>query len=185
MAANRKSSTATTQPTMQSTWREKLHNGVAVYIRPISKEDEANERRFIEQLSPESRHYRFFFGIKTPSPQLLKLLTDVDHQHTEAFIALIDKDGEEQEIGVARYALDADGQSCECAVVVSDEWQQEDVGTLLMQHLTDVARSRGIQRMYAIEAHDNTWIRTLAKSLGFSGKTDPDDATQIIYTLNL
>ncbi len=175
----------TTSQTIQTTWREKLDNGVEVFIRPISKEDESRERQFIESLSPKTRSYRFFEGMKSPSPKLLKQLTDIDHQNSEALIALIDKDGEELEIGVARYALTSDDNTCECALVVGDEWQNSNLGVILMQHLIDIARQRGIQKLYAIEAWENTWIRNIDKALGFVCKSDPGDATRIICTLDL
>lgn len=75
------------------------------------------ELDFFCRLSPESRHQRFLGGISTEHPrqELVDKLLDIDHSRDEAFIALVGEGEEQKEIGVARYALDADGRACECA----------------------------------------------------------------------
>ncbi|MGA9342405.1 MAG: GNAT family N-acetyltransferase [Rhodanobacteraceae bacterium] len=166
-------------------WKENLRDGTTVLIRPISEEDVELERRFIEQLSPQSSRFRFLGQIKNASPELLKQFTHLDHAREVAFVALIDDGGSQREIGVSRYSSRADGLSCECAVAVSDEWQNRGLGTLLMQHLIEVARRHHIEVMYSLDARDNQAMRELADHLGFERKQDPDDATQVLHTLDL
>jgi L-amino acid N-acyltransferase YncA len=57
------------------------------------------------------------------------------------------------------------------------------MGTLLMRHLIDNARARGVQEMVSLDAADNTEMRALADYLGFSREADPLDATQVIHRL--
>jgi GNAT superfamily N-acetyltransferase len=102
-----------------------------------------------------------------------------------AFVALVHREGEKREIGVARYSTSADGGTCECAVTVSDDWRNRGLGTLLMRHLIDVARSRGVRSMMSIDEADNTGMRDLAKFFGFRRKSDPDDRSLVIHTLKL
>jgi GNAT superfamily N-acetyltransferase len=166
-------------------WKEKLRNGTTVLIRPICDDDVELERRFIEELSPQSRRFRFLGEIKTASPELLKQFTHVDHASEVAFVALMADGADRREIGVSRYSARADGLSCECAVAVSDEWHNQLLATLLMQHLIDVARQRGIECMYSVDSVDNQPMRDLAEHLGFQRKPDPNDATQVLHTLDL
>jgi GNAT superfamily N-acetyltransferase len=166
-------------------WKEKLRDGSRVLIRPIRGEDAALERRFIETLSPQSRRFRFLGGLKAPSAALLEQLTHPDVQHEAAFVALVADGAEKREIGVARFSARPDGLACECAVVVSDDWQQRGIATLLMRHLIDLARARGIECMYSVDAADNAAMRDLAAHLGFVRKPDPDDATQVLHALDL
>jgi GNAT superfamily N-acetyltransferase len=168
-----------------SQWTEELRDGTTVLIRPITDEDVTLERRFIEGLSPQSSRFRFLGEIKTPSPELLRQFTHLDHATEVAFVALIQDGSVEREIGVSRYSARTDGLSCECAVAVSDEWQQKGLATLLMQHLIDVARQRGIMSMYSVDASDNVAMRDLADHLGFQRTSDPNDATQVIHSLDL
>jgi GNAT superfamily N-acetyltransferase len=169
----------------ESKWIEKLRDGTTVSIRPITDEDVTLERRFIEGLSPQSSRFRFLGEIKTPSPEQLRQFTHLDHASQAAFVALITDGAGDREIGVSRYSARTDGLSCECAVAVSDEWQQRGLATLLMGHLIDLARQKGIVSMYSIDASDNFAMRDLAEHLGFQRKTDPDDASQVIHTLDL
>lgn len=166
-------------------WKEKLRDGTTVLIRPIRQGDIELEREFIERLSPQTRRFRFLGEIKSPSPGLLRQLTKLDPARDVAFVALIADGSEKREIGVCRFSTRADGLSCECAVTVSDEWQHQGLATILMGHLIDVARQRGIECMYSIDSNDNQGMRDLAEHLGFQRKADPADATQVLHTLDL
>jgi len=166
-------------------WKEKLRDGTTVLIRPIRAEDAAIERRFIETLSPQSRRFRFLGEIKTPSAALIEQLTHPNPDRDAAFVALVADGAEKREIGVARFSARPDSASCECAVAVADDWQHRGLGTLLMRLLIDVARTRGIECMYSVDAADNSAMRELAAHLGFARKPDPSDATQVLHTLDL
>ncbi|MDR3387595.1 MAG: GNAT family N-acetyltransferase [Rudaea sp.] len=166
-------------------WTEKLRDGTHVLVRPIRKSDASIERTFIERLSPESRHFRFLGYFKSPSDELVKRMTDIDDERDMAFVALVHDEGEKKEVGVSRYSVATDGTSCECAVAVADEWHGRGLGALLMRHLIEVARSRGIKKMCSIDSSDNSGMRDLAAYLGFKRQTDPDDVHQVLYTLSL
>ena len=166
-------------------WKEKLRNGSTVLVRAIHAADVDLERRFIEDLSPESRRFRFLGAVKQPSQALLEQLTHPDPSSELALIALIADGAQKREVGVARFSARADGRACECAVVVSDAWHNQGLATILMQHLIEVARRRGIERMYSVDAMDNQPMRDLAEHLGFRREVDPTDATQVLHTLDL
>lgn len=166
-------------------WTETLRDGTHVLIRPIHAADAALEKHFIERLSPASRRYRFLGAIGEPSDELLRRLTDIDYRRDAAFVALVHRDGEKREIGVSRFSLGADGKSCECAVAVADEWQHRGLGVVLMRHLIEVARARGIRSMVSYDAADNAAMRELAGFLGFRRTPDPDDPRQVVHTLLL
>lgn len=166
-------------------WTDTLADGTRILIRPIHKEDAALERTFLKRLSPESRRLRFLGQMSEPSDELVHNLTDIDYRRDMAFVALVHREGEKREIGVARYSTSADGKTCECAVTVSEDWRNRGLGTLLMRHLIDVARSRGVRSMMSIDEADNLGMRDLAKFFGFRRKRDPDDPTLVIHTLIL
>lgn len=185
-------STATGRPISRSNrvpaalhWDEKLADGTLVSIRPIRKSDATLERAFIKRLSPETRRMRFLGQLSEPSDDLVRALTDIDYRRDMAFVALVDDKGKPREIGVSRYSTSPDGTICECAVTVSDEWQKKGLGTLLMRHLIDVARSRGIRTMMSLDTAGNLPMRDLAKFLGFKRRMDPQDPSQVIHTLAL
>lgn len=166
-------------------WSETLRDGRHVLIRPITPQDHAAERAFLEGLSMEARRFRFLGQMKCPSEALIDRLTDIDHVHEVAFAAVVADDSRERIVGVSRYSTDQEGTSCECAVTVSDEWQHHGLGTLLMRHLIEVARARGIRRMYSIDSAENVHMGDLARFLGFKTRVDPEDRTQVIHELTL
>lgn len=166
------------------TWTEQLRDGTHVLIRPIHVRDAPMERRFIEALSPDSRHFRFLDSMQSPSDALLKQLTDIDHATDAAFVAVIVDGAKEHEVGVARFSAAADASDCEFAVTVGDEWQRKGLGTLLMKHLLEVARSRGIRSLHSSDAADNGSMRKFAEHLHLKHERDPNDPTQILYSVD-
>jgi GNAT superfamily N-acetyltransferase len=165
--------------------QETLNDGTRVIIRPIHEHDGELERRFIEALSPTSRRFRFLDTMLSPSEALIKQMTKVDQKRDAAYIAVIDVDGSEREIGVARFYAAPDGHDCEFAVTVADVWQMKGLGTLLVARLIEVARSRGITQMHSSDASDNTSMRKFAEHLNFQHVRDPEDATRVLYSVDL
>ena len=183
--AHRKALVPTPPSADSPRWTETLSDGTRILVRPLRKSDAELERAFIKRLSPESRRMRFLGQMNEPSDALIKSLTDLNPRRDVAFIALVHRDNEKREIGVSRYQTSPDGRICECAVTVSDEWQKKGLGTLLMRHLIEVARSRGIHKMISIDAADNLQMRDLARFLGFRRQVDPQDPTEVVHILTL
>ncbi len=163
---------------------ETLTDGSHVLVRPIQPTDVELERRFIEELSPESRRYRFLCGMRSPSEALLRHLTQIDPARDAALIALADDGQDIREVGVARFSARPDGRA-DVAVTVSDDWRLRGLGTALLRRLIDLARQRGIAELVSVDPADNHPMRKFAESLGFSRNRDPEDATQVIHSLSL
>lgn len=163
-------------------WSEKLRDGTSVTIRPISRADLGREREFIESLAPQSRRFRFLGQIGQPSDQLLAQLTDVDYLHDVAFAAVVADDAEGRFIGVGRYNTTPGGIASECAVAVLDEWHNRGLGTVLMKHLMQVARARGICFMYSLDSAENVAMADLANHLGFDRRVDRDDPSLVVHS---
>jgi GNAT superfamily N-acetyltransferase len=166
-------------------WTETLRDHTRVVIRPLTRKDAAREREFIESLSPESLRFRILGQVRHPSIELIQQLTDIDYQRDVAFAAVVPHDGDERILGVSRYSTSADGVSCECAVTVLDDWHRKGLGTLLMRHLIEVARARGIVFMVSVDSAENVEMGDLARYLGFSTEHDPQDASQVVHRLVL
>jgi len=164
-------------------WTDLLPDQRHILIRPIGKQDADAERKFIESLSPEARRHRFLGQVRRPSSEMITQFTDLDYVHDVAFAAVIADGEKDQFVGVSRYTTTADGTDCEYAITIQDEWQNSGLSTLLMKHLIDVARSRGIKRMWSLDSAENVAGFDLAHSLGFQHDQDPDDPSQVIFSL--
>lgn len=172
-------------PATAMRWRQRLADGTPVTIRGIRKQDAVFERAFLQRLSEESRHNRFVTLVRSPVNGTLDRLTDIDFPNEIGFIALIDDERGEIEIGTGMYRSDPNGESCHCAVAIDDQWRRRGLGTLLMGHLIDAARANGKRRMYAAGAVACEKSHRLASRLGFRRVPDPEDPAAVIYELEL
>jgi acetyltransferase len=108
---------------LEDGWQAMLRGSDRVLERPIHAQDIELARRFIQGLSPSSRRFRFLEAMSSPSDALLTQLTRIDSSTDVAYVAVIGKGSEERQVGAARFSARADGDDCEFAVTVSDEWQ--------------------------------------------------------------
>jgi len=83
-------------------WVETLPDQSTVVIRPLLPGDATAEREFIEDLSPESRRYRFLGQVANPSQALIAQLTNVDFSHDVALAATVPEHGRDRFVGVGR-----------------------------------------------------------------------------------
>jgi len=142
------------------------NQGPPVTLRPIRPEDAAIEQAFVQSLSAESRQLRFMNAMRELTPVMLARFTQIDYDREMALIATIEDNGE-REIGVVRYVTNPDGESCEFALVVADEWQRRGLGRRMMTLLIDVARARGLREMIGHVLAENRSMLRLSESLGF------------------
>ena len=153
-------------PELETTWQ--LPDGTDVTVRPIRPEDAEIEQDFVQNLSPESKYFRFMQSMDRLTPMMLARFTQIDYDREMALVAVINEHTPEARIlGVARYVSNPDRQSCEFALTVADAWQQKGLGRQLMQRLMTVARDRGIEIMQGDVLSQNSKMLRLCERLGF------------------
>jgi len=145
----------------------KLADGTEITLRPIRPEDADIEQEFVKELSATSRYFRFMGTIRELTPSILARFTQIDYDREMAFVAVRTTNGREEEIAVARYVTNPDGQTCEFAVVVADKWQRRGLGLRLMKQLINVARERAFRTMISYVMSDNIGMLALCSRLGF------------------
>jgi acetyltransferase len=154
--------------------KSQLNDGTDILIRPIRPEDAEMEARFVRELSKEAKYFRFMNSLRELSQEMLVRFTQIDY-HDEMALIAVTADSEEQ-IGVARYTTNVDKESCEFALVVSDQWQGRGIAHQLMSKLMEIARERNLQRMQGQVLSENTKMLELVASLNFRVTSDPEDA---------
>ena len=165
------------------TWT--LDDGKKLSLHHIAPGDTVKEQAFVRKLSAQSRYFRFHGSIKELNKKDLEKFTNPDPLNTEALIILYKGEIKEEEIAVARFIIDADGKSCEFAIVVADEWQKRGIGAKLLASLIKHAQSRGIKRIYGSVLENNSGMRQFVKGLGFEESKDPDDDSDLLVTKNI
>jgi len=162
-----------------------LADGTEVTLRPIRPEDAQVEREFVNGLSGQSRYLRFMYALSEITPAMLARFTQIDYDREMALVAVTTRDGREEEIGVARYAMLHDGESCEFAIVVGDAWQGKGLARRLLKALIEVARGRRLRVMHGVVLAENTRMLKLVRAVGFEVRPDPDDERLMRVRLDL
>jgi acetyltransferase len=154
-------------------------DGTDVTIRPIRPEDAEIEQEFVRNLSPQSRYFRFMRTLAELTPEMLVRFTQIDYDREMAFLACVEREGREVEVGVARYVTNPDGRTCEFAVVIADEWQGKGIASRLMTELMRVARERGLAVMEGEILAANARMLQLVRGLGFAIGTGDDPEVRV------
>jgi acetyltransferase len=94
-------------------------------------------------------------------------------------IAVTVEQGKEIELGVARFAINPDGDSCEFALVVADKMQGKGLGQKLMVSLMEAARGKGLNTIEGEVLSNNHNMLKLMTRLGFATKTSEEDKSII------
>ena len=162
-----------------------LPTGERLEVRPIRPEDADLERAFFAGLSDESRYRRFMQHLSELTPQMLARFTQLDYDRELALIALAATSSVPAIVGVARYVGSPDRESAEFAITVADAWHGRGLGRALMRSLIDWAARRGFRRIVGTVLASNEPMLKLATALGFRTERDPNDAGQVVVTLEL
>jgi GNAT superfamily N-acetyltransferase len=150
---------------MRTGFVHRLTDGTEVTIRMLRPGDRAAFLAGFEALSPESRYLRFFTAMpRLPDAALQRLLNTDGTDH--AALAAWCRSGVDTIVGVARFIrLRTGGDTAEVAVVVVDHMQRRGIARLLLAHLADAARERGIRRFRAEVLSANHAVRALVHDL--------------------
>jgi GNAT superfamily N-acetyltransferase len=145
--------------------------GRAVHIRNIQPSDTALLVDLFKRLSAETIRRRFFAAPPSLPDEVIReravQMADLDAHTQAARVAVVDEDGHERIVGVARLACDADDHTvAEIALVVRDDYQGEGLGRALFEDLEQLARSRGLRCLSALVQAENTTMRRLLQSAG-------------------
>ena len=157
-----------------------LRDGTPVALRPILPSDRERLRQGFDELSEESRRYRFLGPIATLNENQLAYLTDVDHVNHIAWGALDLSRPDAPGFGVARFIrLPAHPNVAEFSLTVLDTIQGHGLGSLLFAVLYALAPTVGIDTLRGVIARDNDrmtrWMRQLGAVLV------EDDGSELVY----
>lgn len=147
---------------------EMLRDGTQLHIRAIRPDDKQALVDLFERLSPQTVYYRFHGVKKSLSSEELVYLTELDFHRQAALVAILSVDGEDQIVGVGRYAgaPRAPEHRAEVALTVEDAHQGRGIGSLLLKHLMGVARAEGVTELDAYVLAENRNMLRLFERTG-------------------
>ncbi|OCQ99131.1 acetyl CoA synthetase subunit alpha [Nostoc sp. MBR 210] len=147
-------------------------NGMSVTIRPIRPEDEPLMVQFHQTLSEESVYFRYFHLIKLSQRITHERLTRICFIDYDREMALVvehqdSETGMRQILAVGRLSKLHGTDAAEFAMIVSDRYQCQGLGTELVRRLLQVGRQEHIGRVTANILSDNYGMQRVCEKLGF------------------
>jgi acetyltransferase len=141
-------------------------------IRPIRPEDEPMMVKFHETLSERSVYLRYFRAFQLDQRVEHERLTRICFVDYDRDMALVvtrksQKTGEDEIIAVGRLTKAHGDDEAEFAMLVSDKYQGQGVGTELLIHLLAVGNKEGVKRVVAYLLSENQGMRAICLKLGF------------------
>ncbi len=144
-----------------------LRDGHTAHLRPISVDDEQLLVEFYEQVSAESKYMRFFAPMPRLSERDVQRFTHVDHKDRVAFVLTVAR----KIIAVGRFdrIVDKDGKGdvAEVAFLVQDAHQGRGIAQLLLEHLAQAGRERGVKKFVAEVLPENMRMIQIFRDAGY------------------
>ncbi|SDD47680.1 bifunctional GNAT family N-acetyltransferase/acetate--CoA ligase family protein [Streptomyces prasinopilosus] len=156
-----------------------LRDGGTARVRPITVDDAERLVSFYEQVSDESKYYRFFAPYPRLSAKDVHRFTHhdfVDRVGLAAtvggeFIATVRYD----RIGPDGTPASAPADEAEVAFLVQDAHQGRGIASALLEHIAAVARERGIRRFAAEVLPANSKMIKVFTDAGYTQKRSFED----------
>ena len=140
-----------------------LRDGSVAQLRPITPQDADALVAFYSRVSDESKYLRFFAPYPVLSERDVHTFSQVDYHRRLALVVTV----RSQIIGVGRYDA-VDDQTAEVAFLVQDDYQGRGVGQLLLEHLAEAARERGLLRFVAEVMPGNVRMIQVFRDAGYA-----------------
>jgi acetyltransferase len=161
----------------ESVWT--LKDGEKVDIRPIRPEDEPALVKFHESLSERTVYSRYLQMLNLSQRTAHERLTRIcfiDYSRQMALVAERNntQTGEREIVGVGRLQ-GIGGDEAEYAIVISDDYQKQGIGTEFLRRLVEIGRKEGVKAIVADILSDNTAMQKIAEKLGFKMKRELSD----------
>ncbi|MEU7190861.1 GNAT family N-acetyltransferase [Streptomyces sp. NPDC045369] len=157
-----------------------LRDGGTARIRPIAPDDAQRLVSFYEQVSDESKYYRFFAPYPRLSDRDVHRFTHHDYVDRVGLAATVGGEF----IATVRYdriddrgrpAKEPGADQAEVAFLVQDAHQGRGVASALLEHIAAVARERGIRRFAAEVLPANTKMIKVFTDAGYTQQRTFED----------
>jgi len=156
----------------------KLKDGSTAAIRPIRPEDEPLVVEFHKTLSDSSVHFRYFGMLKLETRIAHERLTRICFNDYDREIALVvDRErpgGGHEILGIGRLSRTIEAGEADFAILISDEWQRQGLGTELMTKLVRIAEEEGLNRLSGSVMSGNSGMQKICRTAGLQLHRLPD-----------
>ena len=161
----------------------KLSDGEDVLLRPIKPEDEPMWLELLASCSKESIYLRFRYDFYFDSHEVASQFCFIDYDREIAIVAEIEEEGNRKLIGVGRLIADPDIEIMEYAILITDKWQQKDLGYIITEFCMGIAKNRGVKRLVAETTKNNKPMISVFRKLNFKIQFNEDTTVSVNKSL--
>lgn len=141
--------------------------GLALFLRPVKISDEEPIKSFLYSLSDKSIYTRFFANMIHMPHNILQKYVIIDYSKEVLMLAITERQGVEEIVGIGQYIIDADTHTAAAAFLVGDAWQNRGVGIVLLEYLTEIAKKNGLLGFSASVLAENKAMLRLFERMNF------------------
>ncbi|MFQ6125804.1 MAG: GNAT family N-acetyltransferase [Candidatus Heimdallarchaeota archaeon] len=145
-----------------------LDSGITIHFRPVRPDDESAVKEFFYAISPESRYLRFMRPLRIMSQRQIQEFANIDYGEHMTIIGVIQEEetAREKVIAMGNYYVLPEselfvlptGNLAEVSLLVLDKFQNQGIGTFLLEFLGQIAQSFGIRGFVAEILFENTKV---------------------------
>lgn len=145
-----------------------LKDGQKVLLRPIKPEDENMWLEMFKTFSEETVRFRFFRIIKDTPHEVRTRYCNIDYDREIGIVGEVEENEKKRLLGVARLILDPSrNDEAEFAVVITDEWQRQGLGSEFLDYLIEIAKDKNLSKVNGVVLKDNYPMIALCREKGF------------------
>ena len=144
-----------------------LRDGTKLHLRPEKPSDLPMLKTMFLTLTDETAKH---LDIPFTEKRIEELIQNLDYKKALPIVAIINEKGKNRIISVASlnfYSAIAYKHKTEFAITVHDDYQNKGIGTIMTQHMIDIARRMGLKKVYLRVGTHNDRAIHLYKKFGF------------------
>lgn len=145
-----------------------LCDGTRVFLRPENPSDLDMLKAMFLNLSEDTRR---LLPIPITEERIEGWITNLDYKKALPIVAItIEPQGQERIISVASlnfYSSDAFKHKTEFGITIHDDYQNRGLGTILTNHVIDIARQMSLKKVYLRVVTENERAIHVYKKCGF------------------
>jgi GNAT superfamily N-acetyltransferase len=191
-----------------------LRDGRPVIVRAIKDTDKELLQQIMKDVSAESRYNRFLCAKKILTASELRYFTEIDFdKHIGLIVSLCDEAGEHP-IAVGRYIAiahgagghsggadgcangddqgvnggdhgGANGGSAELALLVGEAYQRQGIGSILLNHLANIALTKGVSEFVCYIMPENRKMLNFLRDSKYPVVRRPEPGSIVHMTVGL
>ncbi|MDI3256812.1 MAG: GNAT family N-acetyltransferase [Kyrpidia sp.] len=144
-----------------------LRDGRTAEFRMAAPSDREIVRRLFREASPESLYFRFFHVVREVPDEVIDAMVSADGIENATLLCLAG----DQAQGIGTYNR-VDGETAEVAFLVDDRLHGKGIGTLLLEHLAEIAWRNGFRFFEAYVLYENDKMMSVFLSSGYEMRSE-------------